>query len=157
MALESRDISQKLRQFKCLVFKFWKMKLVKNTKFAKLSSPKYFFCIYSRVPNKQTGRSFIGKWQKIPPIRLSIQFSAKSPTYTFIPTFTFINFCTFLWPILTSDDLRSHFEATIGNLNQQLINCKRIFYWNFKQTPIPYRILPKNPTYTFIQTYLYIY
>ena len=33
----------------------------------------------------------------------------------------------------TSDDLRSNFEATIGNLNQKLINCKRIFYKNSKQ------------------------
>ena len=59
-------------------------------------------------------------------------------------------FKTFLWHIFTSDDLRSHFEVIIGNLNQKLINCKRILYWNSKHT------LPKNPTYTFIQTYTFI-
>ena len=77
------------------------------------------------------------------PIRLLI-FSKKSHLYVYsllyFYQFLYIHgpillpFKTFLWPILTSDDLRSHFETTIGNLNQKLINCKRIFYWNSKQT-----------------------
>ena len=99
--------------------------------------------------------SFIGNWQKILPIRTysdlyAYQFSAESPTYMFIPTYTFINFCTFLWPILTSDGLRSHFEATIGNLNQQLINCKRSFYWNSKQTCNTWHICEVSDSYTLL-------
>ena len=61
----------------------------------------------------------------------------------------------------TSDNLRSNFEATIGNLNQKLINCKRIFYKNSKQALLchieSYQKIPpillfskKSPTYTFI-------
>ena len=92
------------------------------------------------------------------PKRLLI--SAEIPTYMFIPTYTFINFCTFLWPILTSDDLRSHFEATIGNLNQQLINCKS-FYWNSKQTCNTWHICEVSDSYTLLnatkKSHLYFY
>ena len=44
---------------------------------------------------------------------------------------------------------------TIGNLNQKLINCKRISYWNSR---LSYTLLnaTKNPTYIFIQTYTFI-
>ena len=102
---------------------------------------------YSRVPNKRTGRllenlkkshlyaliqtyTFINFYQKVPPIRL---FPPILLLFLYSHCPILLPFKTFLF-ILTLDDLRSHFEATIGNLNQKLINCKRIFYWNSKQT-----------------------
>ena len=89
--------------------------------------------------------SSIPNWilPKIPPIRLLI-FSKNSHLFVYSHLYFYqflyfhglisLPFKPFLWPILTLDDLRSHFEATIGNLNQILINCKRISYWNSKQT-----------------------
>ena len=87
-------------------------------------------------------------YQKIPPILLFrpirlLIFSKKSHLYVYSHLYFYyfyfncpilLPFKTFLLPILTLDDLRSHFEATIGNLNQKLINCKWIFYWNSKET-----------------------
>ena len=84
---------------------------------------------YSRVPNKRTGRlleneknshlyaliqtyTFINFQQKVSPIRL----------FPPILLLIFVLFKTFLWPILTLDDLRSHFKATIGNTYQSKIN-----------------------------------
>ena len=74
---------------------------------------------------------------------LLLIFSKKSHLYVYSHLYFYyflyfhcpilLPFKTFLWPILTLDDLRSHFEATIGNLNQKLINCKRIFQKNSKQ------------------------
>ena len=61
---------------------------------------------------------------------------------------------------MTSDDLRSHFEVKIGNLNQKLINFKRIFYWNTKQ-PLLYPIECFHPPIRLLifskKSHLYFY
>jgi hypothetical protein len=88
-------------------------------------------------------------YHKIPPILLFrpihlLIFSKKSHLYVYSHLYFYqflyfhgpilLPFKNFLWPLLTSNFLRSQFEATIGNLNQKLINCKRILYWNSKHT-----------------------
>ena len=125
-----------------------------------------YLSTYSRVLNKRTGRL--------------LENEKKSHLYTLIRNYTFINFqkkvpsirlfppiillflyfCPIilpfknsLWPILKSDDLWSYFEATIGKIILQLLNS----WSNSKQTLLYlYWMLPKNPTYTFIQTYTFI-
>ena len=124
------------------------------------------YCTYSRVPNKRTGRllangkkphlyaliqdyTFINFQQKVPPICL---FPPILLLFLYFHGPIQLPFKTFLWPIMTSDDRRSHFEATFGNLKQKLFNCRWIFYCNSMETLL---IATKNPNYTFIQTYTF--